>query len=54
MNIRWVSLFLTLIGAAIVLISWFSFHNLSWVIIGAVIAAIGLLFRNSGGQNRGD
>jgi len=41
---------LTLLGAAIALISWFAFSNISGVIIGAVIAAIGLLFRPHGGS----
>jgi len=41
----WVSLGLTLIGAIIALVSWFSYNNISGVIIGAVIAVIGLLFR---------
>jgi hypothetical protein len=43
-----------LVGAAIALISWFGFHqNWSGVIIGAVIAFIGILFRGSGGRKGG-
>lgn len=43
----WVSLILTLGGAITALVSWFAFNNITGVVIGAVIAIIGLLFRPS-------
>lgn len=43
----WVSLGLTLLGAIIALVSWFAFQSISGVIVGVVLAIIGLLFRPS-------
>jgi hypothetical protein len=41
----WASFGLTLIGVIIALISWFGFHNISGLVIGAALAVVGLLFR---------
>ncbi len=43
----WVSLGLTLLGAIIALAAGFGTHSLQYVVVGIVIAIIGLLFKPS-------
>jgi len=45
----WVSLGLALAGAVIALVGGFCFQSLQWVVIGIVIALIGIWFRPRGG-----
>ena len=51
MDIQWVAtLIIALIGAVIALVGGFRYHSLEWVVIGVVIAIIGLAFRPRGKQ----
>jgi hypothetical protein len=45
---KWVSLALALGGAITALVAWFVYRNMDWVIIGGVIAFIGLWFNPRG------
>jgi len=45
---QWVSLGLTLAGAIIALVAGFKVHSLELVVVGVVIAFIGLWFRSRG------
>jgi len=45
---KWVSLALALGGAIAALVAWFIYGNMDWVIVGGVVAFIGLWFNPRG------
>jgi len=40
----------TLVGAVIALVAAFVFHSTSWIVVGVVIAIVGIAFRSRGGR----